>query len=141
MKLANFELADPAVAIELVGLRHRWDLHSWANFTGFRFSPDTDELLMEWDVPRDAENPWGSPGNTARGCRLRFTGISFLRMTPRDEAYPRSEALCLGGVSKVIPDEPDYRFKKRWEPGKVFRLLFRELEIGAATVQLEAIDG
>lgn len=145
MKLENFDLSESSCTIELQGLGHCWDLHNCAGFTGFAFSPERDELILEWRVASAQENPWGSLGNRARGCQLRFRGISFLSMSPRDAACPSSEALCLAGLSKVIPGEREYPHKDRWEPDEPFHLLFefqdeRTLEIGAAAVRLEVID-
>src|SRR5262245_41799217 len=144
MRLENFELAEPYATIELVGLGHRWDLHSWADFVGVTFTPEQDELCLEWRVPTHERNPWGSPGNTATGCRLRFRGVRLVTMTNRDSAYPMDEALTLEAIGKAIPGETKYPFKRDWEPGETFNLRFefhdeRSIEIGAKEATLEAI--
>jgi hypothetical protein len=144
MKLDNFDLAEPYATIELVGLGHHWDLHSWADFVGASFVPDDDEVWLEWRVPADVNNPWGSPGNMARGCRLRFRHVHHLLMTGRSESYPSKEAKTVKAVGKAIPGEGKYPFKQDWKVGEPFFLRFqfhdeRMLEVGAEVAMLEAI--
>src|SRR5262245_79256 len=144
MKLDNFDLASPYATIELVGLGHRWDLHSWADFVGVTFAPEQDEMAFEWRVPLDEQNPWGSPGNRATGCRLRFRRVFHLAMSGRDPAYPKAEALTIDSISKAIPGERDYPFKREWAPDEPFHLRFqfhdsRTIDVGAELATLEAI--
>jgi hypothetical protein len=144
MKLENFDLNKPFGAIELQGLGHDWDLHNWAEFKGFSFVPGTNELILEWRVPEGHENPWGSRGNMARGCRLRFQGLKSIRVSERDTAYPLKESDCVSGISKVIPGELEYPFKRSWAEGEAFHLRItfqdeRNIEIAAESVSLEAI--
>ena len=146
MRLLNFKLADPCVTIELVGLGHNWDLHNFAVFTGLRYDPATNTVVMEWSVDRGLEqNPWGSPGNSAQGCRLIFADVNFLHITARDAEIPSAEDDCLEALSKVDPRETPYRMMERWPDGTEFRLLFRfqggrNIEIGADAVELRPID-
>jgi hypothetical protein len=144
MRFENFALASPYGATELEGLGHRWDLHSFAHFQGLRFDPLRNELTMEWQVPRGEKNPWGSPGNDALGCRLRFNGLRLSRAARRDEAYPLEESRTVSGLSKVTPEYGDFRFKHAWAPDDPFHLLVefqdqREIEIAADAVRLESI--
>jgi hypothetical protein len=144
MRFENFDLESPLGAIVLRGLGHHWDLHGFADFQGFSFDPERDELIMEWRAGH--ENPWGSDGNSARGCRLRFSVLRFLRGTSRDPAYPPQESRAVSGISKAIPgpEQSEFRFKQDWGPDEPFHLVIqfqdaRELEIAADAVSLEAI--
>ena len=144
MRLENFELSAPFGCIELVGLGHRWDLHSWADFVGITFTPEKDELSFEWRVPSGEQNPWGSPGNQARGCRLRFIGVQHVMVTPRDSAFPKEDASSVDSIGKAIPGEREYRYKSSWAPSEPFFLRFefvdgRAIEVGSDAVSLEAI--
>jgi len=144
MRFENFDLAVPYGAIQLRGLGHDWDLHNFADFRGFTFDPGLDELTMEWQAPEGQENPWGSRGNNARGCRLRFSGLSFLRGTSRDRAYPLQESLTVSGISKATPGQGEGRLKQDWGPDERFHLIIqfqdeREFEVAADVVRLEAI--
>jgi hypothetical protein len=144
MRFENFDLMSPLGAIHLRGLGHYWDLHGFADFQGFKFDPERDELTMEWRAGEG--NPWGSDGNNARGCRLRFTVLRFLSVTSRDPAYPPVESRAVSGISKAMPgpERSEFRFKRDWGPDEPFHLVFcfqdgRELEIAADAVKLEAI--
>ena len=88
---------------------HNWDLHNFADFRGFTFDPGLDELTMEWQVPPGQEDAWGSHGNNARGCRLRFSGLRFLRGNSRDRAYPLEESRTVSGISKATPEQGEYQ--------------------------------
>ena len=144
MRFENFDLAAPHGAIELRGLGHAWDLHNFATFQGFAFHPELDELTMEWQVEPGQENPWGSRENSARGCRLRFSGLRFLRGTSRDRAYPLKESRTVSGISKATPEQGEHRLKHDWGPDERFHLIIqfqdeREFEVAADVVRLEAI--
>ena len=144
MRLENFDLESPFGAIVLEGLGHHWDLHGFARFQGFSFDPERDELTMEWRAGH--ENPWGSDGNNASGCRLRFTVLRFLRATNRDSAYPPLESQAVAGIYKALPgpERSEFRFKRDWGPDEPFNLVIcfqdgRELEVAADAVRLEAM--
>ncbi len=144
MRFENFDLSSPCGGIELTGLGHHWDLHNFADFNGFRFLPAQDEIWMEWTVPTLERNPWGSPGNSARACRLRFVGVTHFVMGARDRAYPLTESDCLESVSKAVPGELEHPFKDNREEDESFHLRFefqdeRRLDIGADRVVLEAV--
>lgn len=144
MRLKNFNLTSPYGCAVIRGCGHDWDLHNFADFQGFFFTPDRDDLVMEWLVVPGEENPWGSRGNAAAGCRLCFSGIRYLRVVGRDTDYPAEESSCLASISKVEPGESEYRGKEKWEPGEPFRLLFqfqdgRQIEVEADSVSLEAL--
>jgi hypothetical protein len=144
MKLINFDLERPFVAISLKGLGHEWDLHNFADFLGLRFDAADNSLSMTWDASSHEGNPWGEPENTAKGCQLIFCNVTFLQMSGRDNEIPLSEDLCLSSVSKVIPNTTEYRCRDDWGEGEEFNLLFefhseRSLEIGAESVELQSV--
>ena len=144
MRFENFDLKSPHGAVELQGLGHDWDLHNWPDFHGFEFDPAADELTMEWTVPAEQANPWGSRGNTARGCRLRFCTLRYFRSTGRDPAYPIEESRTVSELSKAVPEPGEYRYQQVWGPEEPFHLIIRfqderEFEISADVVRLEAM--
>src|SRR5204863_7316657 len=109
------------------------------------FEPQRNELILEWRVVGGHSNPWGSLGNVAGGCRLRFRGLKSLIVTARDSAYPAEESLCLSDISKVIPGERDHPYKRTWSDGEQFhlRLGFQDercFDIEAESAILEALD-
>ncbi|MBP7610713.1 MAG: hypothetical protein KA760_14530 [Steroidobacteraceae bacterium] len=139
VRLSNFECDDPIRAITLRGLGFEWDLHNFAEFVGLRFDASTGTLELEWAVPADRENPWGSVDNLATGCRLRFAGVSSLHVQ-----LPDSEACTeLIGISRVVPEGSEYRFKSQWSQDDPSNLLveFRggRIEVGAESVALEGV--
>ena len=146
MLLTNFELRKPSYSIELVGLGHNWDLHNFANLEGFEMQTTENRLTLRWTVP-DVENPWGSFGNSFRGCALVFSGVRGLSVTPRDPNGIQKEDTDLAHVSKVTPEsEPleSYRHRERWEPGEMFHLRFefqsgRAIEVAADSAELVGI--
>ena len=145
MRFENFDLDSPYCATELRGLGHAWDLHNWADFRGFTFDPSRDELTLEWVVRPGHDNPWGSRGNTALGCRLRFAGLQLFRSTGRDRAYPQEESRTIAELSKAVPEPGEYRYKREWGPDEPFHLIIRfqderQFEIAADVVRLEAIS-
>ena len=144
MKLLNFSLLSPVQGITLIGLGCEWDLHNFAKFAGFRFDPVENSLLMEWSVPR-MDNPWGWFENRAIGCRLKFRNVKWMDISARDESMPMSEDVCLFGISKVIPDRTEHRFKSVWLDDEPFHLLLefqsgRSIEVASDTVELESIE-
>ena len=144
MKLENFDLSSPYGDIEIRGLGHAWDLHNFATFQGFTFQPTRNELCLEWRVGGQTDNPWGSRGNSAGGCRIRFVGVRSVIVTPRDAGYPAEESLCLAEISKVIPGEREFPYKQEWGVGEQFhlRLKFQDeryVDIEAESAVLEAL--
>jgi hypothetical protein len=144
MKLTNFSLATDLRTITLIGLGREWELHNYANFSGIIFSPEEDVLELRWVVP-DAPNPWGCLHNHAKGCILRFQKLLLLRVVSCDIAASVADDVCLSGVSKVIPNTTDGRFKREWRDDEPFNLLFefqsrRIIEIQAETAVLEALE-
>jgi len=144
MRFDNFDLAQPYGAIVLRGLGHEWDLHSFAAFQGITFEPQRNEVILEWRTSGTESNPWGSRGNTASGCRIRFRAVRSLSLGPRDSAYPPAEALCVAGISKVIPGEAEPLFKQSWAPDEQFHLRVtfqdeRHVDIDAESATFETL--
>ena len=93
MKLENFIVEGGFTGTTLFGLGRHWDLHSFAETRSLHYEPKTRTLVLEWSVPEMA-NPWGSPGNRARGCRLLFENVVSLRMTDIDpDASPADDGV------------------------------------------------
>jgi hypothetical protein len=144
MRLENFDLVKPFGQIWLRGLGHSWDLHNFVVFKGLAFHPERNEMVLEWRVGTSRTDPWCSPGNNAAGCRLRFTGVRSVSLSPRDAAFALDESTCLEMISKVVPGEREYPFKQSWGPDEPFNLRLdfqddRRIEVDAESVSLEAI--
>lgn len=145
MKLINFSLSNPVQSSTLIGLGCEWDLHNFADFVGFKFNPVEDYLRMDWLAPA-VENPWGCTENRAKGCALTFKNLKKVEITARDKATPALDDACLLGISRVIPDRTEHRFKAKWQDDEPFHLLLefesgRTIEVASDTVELERIDG
>ena len=143
MKLTNFEIESPFGGRTLRGLGHAWDLHSFATFAGVFYDPKSNHLTMDWYVQPDS-NPWGSLGNDATGCRLHFKCVKFALIRRLDTGTAPSDNSCLSAISKVDPDDADYRYRRRWSEDDPFRLLFEfeggvTIEISSDSVELEAL--
>jgi hypothetical protein len=142
MHFVNFALERAIQAITLHGLGVEWDLHNFADLVGIRFDPGTAILDLEWRVPPNQANPWGSPLNLAVGCILRCAGVSALRIRFPGGVGTRDVA----GVSRVDPEESTYRFKSEWRDDDESNLLVEleggaEIEVAADTVELVSILG
>ena len=139
MHLSNFDLSSQAFSIELIGLDFIWDLHNVGEFLGLRLQPDDNSAIMSWRIS-------SHPSNKFSGCQLVFKNLRMLIITPRDEGLPRTEDLCVAGISRVIPnggDKPEHRIRQS-VPDDHFNLLFqfqsgRSIEIDAETVELVGI--
>jgi hypothetical protein len=143
MKLLNFRLSKPAHSVVLIGLNCEWDLHNFAKFSGITLNAVLNELSVAWSVP-NVSNPWGFPGNLARGCYLRFAGLESVRIEPRDVAMPLSEDVCLAGLSMVVAQHGPHRFRSHWNLDDPFNLLFafqsgRTIEVASESAELVAI--
>src|SRR6266567_3266554 len=110
MKFVNFSFSNPVQLSTLIGLGCEWDLHNYSDFAGFKFDPLEDCLRIEWLVPA-VENPWGCTENRTKGCALKFKNLKRVEVTARDKATLSLEDACLLGISKVIPDRTEHRFK------------------------------
>ncbi len=144
MRLVNFHLEQPYSAVMLIGLGHEWDLHSYANFVRLEYDALDDVLIMEWKVEPGDENPWSSRGNTALGCRLHYQGVRLLSMACGTTQAEDRDRYCLSGVSKVVLEDGEFRFKDHWQDDEPFRLLFsfesgHRIEVEADPVSLEAV--
>jgi hypothetical protein len=99
MKLSNFEITS---SIELQSGGLFWDLHNFANFQGLELLPTQNIAVMSWSVP-EGLNPWGCYENKFAGMKLRFTGLQFIRVSPRDKDLPLSEDTCVSDILRVDP--------------------------------------
>lgn len=140
----NFDLESPYCSIALKGFGFRWDLHNCADSSQLSFDVANNSLSMLWDASSPEGPTWGDPTNQSQGCKLIFRNVTFIRLSPRDEAYPQSEDLCVSSMSKVIPNTTDYRCRDQWADGEEFNLLFefqseRALEVGAESVEMEIV--
>jgi hypothetical protein len=145
VKLENFILEGGFTGTTLFGLGRHWDLHSFAETRSVRYEPRTRTLALEWSVPA-MPNPWGSPGNRARGCRLVFEGVVSLRMTDLDPGAPAQDDAVVADVSRVVPGEAAYSWIEKGGEPDIFRLLFRfqsgrKIEVDAERARLEPIEG
>ena len=106
MHLKNFDLSQPYEGIELVGLNRQWDLHNFATFLKLEFSPERDDVCLEWKVPDSEKNPWGGRSNNhARGCRLRFIGVTRRQRQHTTAATARQTVNGCGSLRVEIRGE------------------------------------
>jgi len=146
VKLTNFEIESPFGGRTLRGLGHAWDLHNFATFAGVLYDPTSRHAVLDWYVQTDVSNPWGSPGNDARGCRLHFKAVEFALLKQAGAGRLTPENACLSAVSRVDPSDVEYRHKQQWTATDPFRLLFEfeggcTIEIASDTVELEILTG
>lgn len=145
MKLENFILVGGFTGTTLFGLGRHWDLHSFAETRSVLFDPKTHTLVIEWSVP-SMVNPWGSPGNRARGCRLFFENVVSLRMTDHDPDASLADDAIVADVSRVFPGEAAYNWIEKGAEPERSRLRFRfqsgrKIEVESDRVYLEPIEG
>ena len=145
MKLENFILVRGFTGTTLFGLGRHWDLHSFAETRCVRYEPRMRALTIEWSVPAMV-NPWGSPGNRARGCRLLFESVVSLLMTDHDPDASLADDMIIADVSRVIPGEAAYNWVEKGAEAEGFRLRFRfqsgrKIEVESERVRLEPIEG
>jgi hypothetical protein len=145
VKLENFILVGGFTGTTLFGLGRHWDLHSFAETRSLRFEPMARTLAMEWTVPVMV-NPWGSPGNRARGCRLVFENVVALRMTESDPAASLADDATIADVSRIFPGEAVYNWIEKGAEPERFRLRFRfqsgrKIEVESERARLEPIEG
>jgi hypothetical protein len=120
MKLRNFEISS---SIELQSGGLFWDLHNFANFQGLELLPTQNVAVMSWSVP-EGSNPWGCHENKFVGMKLRFVGLQFICVTPRDKDLPLSEDTCVSDILRVDPriDHEDPYMRAVLEMTDLFRL-------------------
>jgi hypothetical protein len=143
MKLINFRLDDPTQGIILTAFGLEWDLHNFASFRGLTFECASGVLRLAWVAP-SVENPWGCPSNKAIGCNLVFRRIEQLIILPTDGSPQFQEPNTLHGLSKVVPEPGEFRFRKDWQDFQPFNLLFEfgngwSIEIDAESAELQPI--
>ena len=101
MRFENFSLAYEG-GIELQAFGHNWDLHNCVDFMGIRYEPTSGNVVLEWvPLPEYASNPWGDLENKATRCRLRFRDVSAMRLGPRKDGYPDTDASCVESIENV----------------------------------------
>jgi hypothetical protein len=145
VKLENFIVVGGFTGTTLFGLGRHWDLHSFAETRSVHFEPRTRMLTLEWGVP-GMVNPWGSPGNRARGCRLLFENVLSLRVTDSDPGASPADDVIVADVSRVLPGEAAYSWMEKGAEPERFRLRFRfqsgrKIEVESERARLEPIEG
>jgi len=148
MTLQNFKLQEPTGAIALEGLGHYWDLHAYAELIEVKYLTVENIVEFRWVVP-NVGNPWGDKDNHAKGCILRFSDVSLLRMA-QPELRNTNEDDCIAGISQVSTKPAadshsiELRTKAEWKADEDFGLLFelqsgRTIEIHADCAELIAL--
>ncbi len=148
MMFLNFELPRPAHARSILALGREWDLHGTAQFEGFSFSPDRDQLELRWralenpDPGRPGSDAWGGLGNFAPRCGIRFTEVESVLMRFFGERRQQSDT-SLHGISKVKPGQGQLGFRSTWEPDEDFNVVIeltggRWIEVAAKTAEFFA---
>src|SRR5450432_1704528 len=88
-------------------------------YLGLDFSPSKNAITMRWRVG-------GHPSPRYSGCNLLFSGLKMMSISPRDEELPKSEDLCVAGISMVTPEtnkDAAYRVRRQWNPDDLFHLV------------------
>ena len=149
MELRNFKLEESSHAIALVGLGAYWDLHAFVDFEEIRYFTVENTVELRWHAP-DVSNPWGDEQNRAKGCCVRFTEVSLLRIHQSDPQNTNEDD-CVSGISMIDTNDWDllkpveFRMKREWKAGEDFGLLFilqsgRSIEIQARSAELLALE-
>jgi hypothetical protein len=120
----NFQIAG-GQGVELSSERHNWDLHNFADFSGYSFDARNRELHLQWTVSKSEVNPWGDPTNKARSCSLRFYGVKSLQVGPREPSIPFTEDLTLEEVVPVLPGRSSETEYALATPEEEFALRFQ----------------
>jgi hypothetical protein len=144
MKLTNFEISS---SIELQSGGLFWDLHNFANFQGLELLPAQNVAVMRWTA-REGSNPWGCHENKFARVTLRFVGLQFMHVTPRDKDLPLSEDTCVSDILRVDPriEHADPHMRAVLEMTDLFRLAIcfqsrRIIEIESDKVELIPVLG
>jgi hypothetical protein len=149
MELRNFQLEEPSHAIALIGLDAYWDLHAFADLEEIRYFTVENTVELRWRAP-DVSNPWGDEQNHAKGCCLRFTDVSLLKIHQSD-VENTNEDDCVSSVSMIdtkgadLSKPVEFRMKSEWKDGEDSGLLLilqsgRSIEIQARTAELIALS-
>ena len=136
MKLVNFELSEPAFAIELLGLGLVWDLHNAGTFLGLELNAADNTAVLRWNVS-------GHPSPKYSGCDLIFRNLRSVVISPRDAELPLSEDDRISGISKVVPNdagEARYRVRNEWGADEPFRLWFEFQSQGTIEIDSETVE-
>jgi hypothetical protein len=137
MRFSNFDLDQPFGSVELIGLGHRWDVHSWADLVVAEGSAAESSAVLEWRVPSNVENPWGSRGNQAVGCRLVFAGVSVFAVRPGVQGGDPRDRRTVSSISKVVPGAQEYPFKNEWTADERFDLRVETEDEGRIDVEAD----
>ncbi|MCA9512572.1 MAG: hypothetical protein KC560_17830 [Myxococcales bacterium] len=122
MHIDNYSLRY-SQGVELLAEGHNWDLHNFAVFVGCHHDPVGRTCSFTW-VALLVENPWGDPGNTARGCILEFSGVSAFVHEPGIGADKET----LSEISDIPQGEEGWSERDafdlwlRFEDGTVYKL-------------------
>lgn len=135
MRLLNFTFLNEPYAVEIHALDCIWDLHNVANFEGLCQDLRSSSVEMRWRINRD----FALQDYPAESFGIRFNGVGYLEITPRDPEMPHSEDECLNSVSRVLVGEPLPRNPEA-VGDKEFHLLFefhggQKVRVGAETVE------
>jgi hypothetical protein len=120
MRLLNFTLVTNPQAVELEIAGQLYDLHNQGDFHGVCFDAVNRLVELKWHYSGDRT----SLETTTHKLALQVRNASFLAITPWDKAKPLSEANCLFGISRVVPQNDKVRFRDHWKPSDDFHLLF-----------------
>jgi hypothetical protein len=145
LNLRNFKLEEITEAIAFEGLGSYWDIHAYAKLIEARYYPVENTVELHWNVP-EVENPWGDKDNHAKGCILRFSDVSLLKVK-QTEAPNTNEDDCVAGVSQISTETPiesdpvELRMRRDWKQNDDFGLLFelqsgRTIEIHSQSAEL-----
>lgn len=102
MRFENYTLRY-SQGVEINGCGHDWDLHNFAELTGFSHDPQLGTCEFVWSAS-SVTNPWGDPENAATGCRLEFTGVSVLEHEPGTGS---PDVRTLSEISDIPQDSAD----------------------------------
>ena len=136
MKFANFELSEPFGSVILQALGHEWDVHNFAELVGVHQPNNRGIASLEWQVPPEVDNPWGSPGNSASGCRLVFSGVRRFDFKAGEPTLSEGSR-TVAGISKAIPGESEYPFKQQWGSDELFYLRVELEDLGRIEIDAE----
>jgi hypothetical protein len=120
MIFKNFKLSTNPQAVEIESEGHFFDLHNQGEFQGLRFDTVNRRVEFDWKFFGDR----ASSDLATHRIILQIVSVSFLAITPWDEAKPPGEASCLFGISRVVLNNDKVRFRAHWEPSDDSHLLF-----------------
>jgi hypothetical protein len=97
MRLTNFQLRRDTLAAEIEVDGFIWDIHNSADYVGLSQDIAANQVELSWRV-----NPsYTTKRYPAQAFSLRFDGVDYLEVTPRDPEMPDNEDKCLDSLSRV----------------------------------------